>query len=151
MKITKISIKGLDLIKKYEGFSSKPYLCPAKVPTIGFGSTYYEDGSKVKLTDSPITQERATLLLEALLVSFERAVDSYCIDTINQSQFDALCSFAYNCGVGNLKTSTLLKKVNVNPDNPTIKDEFLKWTKGGGKTLPGLITRRTEEAQLYFS
>jgi lysozyme len=151
MKITKISTKGLDIIKKYEGFSSKPYLCPAKVPTIGYGSTYYEDGSKVKLTDSPITQERATDLLEALLVSFERAVDSYCIDTINQSQFDAICSFAYNCGVGNLKSSTLLKKVNVNPDNPTIKDEFLKWTKGGGKTLPGLIRRRTEEAQLYFS
>jgi len=151
MKITKISTKGLDIIKKYEGFSSKPYLCPAKVPTIGYGSTYYEDGSKVKLTDSPITQERATELLEALLVSFERAVDSYCIDTINQSQFDAICSFAYNCGVGNLKSSTLLKKVNVNPDNPTIKDEFLKWTKGGGKTLPGLIRRRTEEAQLYFS
>lgn len=151
MKITKISTKGLDLIKKYEGFSSKPYLCPAKVPTIGYGSTYYEDGSKVKLTDSPITQERATKLLEALLVSYERAVDSYCIDTINQSQFDSLCSFAYNCGVGNLKSSTLLKKVNVNPDDPTIKDEFLKWTKGGGKTMPGLTRRRTEEAQLYFS
>ena len=151
MKITKVSSKGLDIIKKYEGFSSKPYLCPAHVPTIGYGSTYYEDGSKVKLTDSPITQERATELLEALLVSFERAVDSYCIDTINQNQFDALVSFAYNCGVGNLKSSTLLRKVNVNPDNPTIKDEFLKWTKGGGKTLSGLVRRRTEEAQLYFS
>lgn len=151
MKITKVSSKGLDIIKKYEGFSSKPYLCPAHVPTIGYGSTYYEDGSKVKLTDSPITQERATELLEALLVSFERAVDSYCTDTINQNQFDALVSFAYNCGVGNLKSSTLLRKVNVNPDNPTIKDEFLKWTKGGGKTLSGLVRRRTEEAQLYFS
>jgi lysozyme len=151
MKITKVSSKGLDIIKKYEGFSSKPYLCPAHVPTIGYGSTYYEDGSKVKLTDSPITQERATELLEALLVSFECAVDSYCIDTINQNQFDSLVSFAYNCGVGNLKSSTLLRKVNVNPNNPTIKDEFLKWTKGGGKTLSGLVRRRTEEAQLYFS
>ena len=151
MKITKISTKGLEIIKKYEGFSSKPYLCPSKVITIGYGSTYYEDGSKVKLTDSPITQERATELLEALLVSFERAVDSYCTDTINQNQFDSLVSFAYNCGVGNLKSSTLLRKVNVNPDNPTIKDEFLKWTKGGGKTLSGLVRRRTEEAQLYFS
>lgn len=151
MKITKISTKGLEIIKKYEGFSSKPYLCPSKVITIGYGSTYYEDGSKVKLTDSPITQERATELLEALLVSFERAVDSYCTDAINQNQFDALVSFAYNCGVGNLKSSTLLRKVNVNPDNPTIKDEFLKWTKGGGKTLSGLVRRRTEEAQLYFS
>ena len=151
MKITKISNKGLDIIKKYEGFSSEPYLCPSKVITIGYGSTYYEDGSKVKLTDSPITQERATELLEALLVSFERAVDSYCIDTLNQNQFDSLVSFAYNCGVGNLKSSTLLRKVNVNPNNPTIKDEFLKWTKGGGKTLSGLVRRRTEEAQLYFS
>ena len=151
MKITKVSSKGLDIIKKYEGFSSKPYLCPAHVPTIGYGSTYYEDGSKVKLTDSPITQERATELLEALLVSFERAVDSYCTDSINQNQFDALVSFAYNCGVGNLKSSTLLRKVNVNPDNPTIKDEFLKWNKGAGKVLAGLTKRRQAESDLYFS
>jgi lysozyme len=151
MKITKISNLGLELIKKYEGFKAKAYLCPANVPTIGYGSTYYEDGTKVKLTDSPITQERATELLEALLVSYERSVDSYCVDTINQNQFDALCSFAYNCGVGNLKSSTLLKKVNKNPNDPTIKDEFLKWNKGGGKVLSGLTKRRIEEAQLYFS
>jgi lysozyme len=151
MKITKISNLGLELIKKYEGFKAKAYLCPAKVITIGYGSTYYEDGTKVKLTDSPITQERATELLEALLVSYERSVDSYCVDTINQYQFDALCSFAYNCGVGNLKSSTLLKKVNKNPNDPTIKDEFLKWNKGGGKVLSGLTKRRIEEAQLYFS
>jgi len=151
MKITKVSQEGVNLIKKYEGFRATPYKCPSSINTVGYGSTYYEDGTKVKLTDAPISEARATSLLMALLVSFERAVDSYCIDTINQSQFDALCSFAYNCGVGNLKSSTLLKKVNVNPDNPTIKDEFLKWTKGGGKTLPGLIRRRTEEAQLYFS
>lgn len=151
MKITKISNLGLELIKKYEGFKAKAYLCPANVITIGYGSTYYEDGRKVKLTDSPITQERATELLEALLVSYERSVDSYCVDTINQNQFDALCSFAYNCGVGNLKSSTLLKKVNKNPNDPTIKDEFLKWNKGGGKVLTGLTKRRIEEAQLYFS
>ena len=89
--------------------------------------------------------------MEALLVSYERSVDSYCVDTINQNQFDALCSFAYNCGVGNLKSSTLLKKVNKNPNDPTIKDEFLKWNKGGGKVLTGLTKRRIEEAQLYFS
>lgn len=151
MKITKISNLGLELIKKYEGFKAKAYLCPANVPTIGYGSTYYQDGTKVKLTDPPITQERATELLEALLVSYERSVDSYCVDTINQNQFDALCSFAYNCGVGNLKSSTLLKKVNKNPNDATIKDEFLKWNKGGGKVLSGLTKRRIEEAQLYFS
>jgi lysozyme len=151
MKITKISNLGLELIKKYEGFKAKAYLCPAKVPTIGYGSTYYEDDTKVKLTDPPITQERATELLEALLVSYERSVDSYCVDTINQYQFDALCSFAYNCGVGNLKSSTLLKKVNKNPQDVTIRNEFLKWNKGGGKVLNGLTKRRIEEAQLYFS
>jgi len=151
MKITKISNLGLELIKKYEGFKAKAYLCPANVITIGYGSTYYEDGTKVKLTDPLITKERATELLEALLVSYERSVDSYCVDTINQNQFDALCSFAYNCGVGNLKSSTLLKKVNKNPNDPTIKDEFLKWNKGGGKVLTGLTKRRIEEAQLYFN
>jgi lysozyme len=151
MKITKISNLGLELIKKYEGFKAKAYLCPAKVPTIGYGSTYYEDGTKVKLTDPPITKERATELLEALLVSYERSVDSYCVDTINQYQFDALCSFAYNCGVGNLKSSTLLKKVNKNPQDVTIRNEFLKWNKGGGKVLNGLTKRRIEEAELYFS
>lgn len=151
MKVTKISNKGLELIKKYEGFKSKPYLCPASVPTIGFGSTYYENGTKVKLTDTSITQERATELLMALLVPFEKAVDSYCIDTINQSQFDALCSFVYNCGSNTLKTSTLLKKINKNPNDPTIKNEFLKWNRAGGKVLSGLTKRRQDEADLYFS
>jgi lysozyme len=151
MKITKISNKGLELIKKYEGFRSKPYLCPAGVCTIGFGSTYYEDGTKVKLTDPPITEDRATKLLVALLVSFEKAVDSYMRDDITQHQFDALVAFAYNVGTNALKNSSLLRKVNANPNNPTIKDEFLKWVHGGGKVLPGLVKRRQDEATLYFT
>ena len=151
MKVTKISNKGLELIKKYEGFKAKPYLCPSSVPTIGYGSTYYEDGTKVKLTDPAITQERATELLMALLVSYEKAVDSYCVDTINQNQFDALCSFVYNCGNQALKNSTLLRKVNGNRMNPDITNEFLKWNKGGGRVIPGLSKRRQEEADLYFS
>jgi lysozyme len=151
MKITRVSEQGLKLIKKYEGFKSKPYLCPSSVPTIGFGSTYYEDGHKVKLSDPSITEEEATTLLMALLVSYEKAVDSYCVDNINQSQFDALVSFAYNCGVGNLKSSTLLKKVNANPNDLSIADEFKKWNRSGGRILNGLIKRREEEAKLYFS
>jgi lysozyme len=151
MKVTKISNKGLELIKKYEGFKAKPYLCPSSVPTVGFGSTYYEDGTKVKLTDPAITQERATELLMALLVSYEKAVDSYCVDTISQHQFDALVSFAYNCGNQALKNSTLLRKVNGNRMNPDITNEFLKWNKGGGRVIPGLSKRRQEEADLYFS
>ena len=150
MKVTKISQEGINLIKRYEGFKPKAYLCPANIPTIGYGSTYYEDGTKVKLTDNPISETRATSLLMALLVSYEKAVDSFCRDDINQSQFDSLCCFAYNVGVNALKKSTLLKKVNANLNDPTIKNEFLKWDKANGKALKGLTKRRLDEANLYF-
>jgi lysozyme len=86
-----------------------------------------------------------------MLVKFEQYVDSYCVDTINQGQFDALVSFAYNLGPANLKSSTLLKKVNTDPNDPTIEVEFLKWTKAGGKTLKGLVRRREAEVKLYFN
>lgn len=150
-KITKIGQKGLDLIKSFEGLYLKPYLCPANVPTIGYGNTFYENGNKVTLKDPIITEARAIELLMSELGMYEQKVDSYCIDTINQNQFDALVSFCYNVGPGNLKSSTLLKKVNVNPNDPTIRTEFLKWNKGGGKVLAGLTRRRTAEANLYFS
>ena len=151
MKVTKVSQKGLDLIKRFEGLELKPYKCPAGIPTIGYGNTYYPSGAKVKLTDPAITQIVAEALLKFLLGSYEKDVDSFCRDDINQNQFDALTSFAYNCGSRNLKSSTLLKKVNANPADPTIKAEFLKWNKGGGKVLPGLTKRRQAEADLYFS
>lgn len=151
MKITKLSQKGLDLIKRFEGLKLKPYLCPAKVATIGYGNTFYEDGTKVKLTDPPITEERATELLLSVIKNFEKWVDSYCRDDINQNQFDALVSFAFNLGPNNLKNSTLLKKVNQNPMDLEIRKEFMKWTKGGGRVLRGLVIRREAEADLYFS
>lgn len=151
MKVTLTSKKGKELIKKYEGFKPKAYLCPAGVPTIGYGATYYPDGRKVKLTDSAISEGFATNLLETMLVPYEKAVDSFCRDDINQNQFDALVSFAYNLGTTALKNSTLLKKVNANPNDKTISNEFLKWVNAGGKKLQGLVNRRTEESQLYFS
>ena len=150
-KITKLGQKGLDLIKSFEGLYLKPYLCPANVPTIGYGNTFYENGKKVTLKDPIITEARAIELLMSELGMYEQKVDSYCIDAINQNQFDALVSFCYNVGPGNLKSSTLLKKVNANPNDPTIRTEFLKWNKGGGKVLAGLTRRRTAEANLYFS
>lgn len=150
MKITKTGQKGLKLIKEFEGFRSKPYLCSAGVPTIGYGATYYPGGKKVTLNDQPITEEYAVQLLSTMLDTFEKAVDSFCRDDINQDQFDALVSFAYNLGNGSLKSSTLLKKVNANPNDPTIRDEFMKWVNAGGKKLPGLIRRRQAEADLYF-
>lgn len=151
MKVTKISQKGLDLIKRFEGLKLKPYLCPAGIPTIGYGNTYYPSGAKVKQTDPAINQAKADELLKFLIQSYEKDVDSFCRDDISQHQFDALTSFAYNCGSRNLKSSTLLKKVNLNPNDPTIRAEFMKWNKGAGKVLAGLTKRRQAEADLYFS
>lgn len=149
-KITKTGTAGIELIKKFEGFMSKPYKCPAGIPTIGYGATFYPDGKKVTMSDKAITEAEGTALLASMLTKFEQYVDSYCIDTITQNQFDALVSFCYNLGPANLKASTLLKKVNLNPNDETIRAEFMKWTKAGGKTLKGLVTRRTAEADLYF-
>jgi lysozyme len=150
MKITKTGKAGIEMIKTFEGFRSAPYKCSAGVPTIGYGATFYPGGKKVTMTDPSITEEKAVELLANMLVSFEKYVDSYCRDDINQNQFDALVSFAYNLGPANLKSSTLLKKVNANPQDETITAEFMKWVKAGGKTLKGLIRRREAESQLYF-
>lgn len=150
MKITKCSVAGINLIKSFEGFFANPYLCPAAVPTIGFGATYYEDGRKVSLKDPPIDEQRATQLLMNVLVGYEKAVDSFCRDDINQYQFDALTSFAFNVGTNALKNSTLLKLVNKNPSDPEIRTQFMRWNKAAGRVLKGLTRRRQAEADLYF-
>jgi lysozyme len=151
----KTSKKGLDIIKKHEGFRNAPYLCPANVPTIGFGSTYYEDGRRVKLTDEPITRKRATQLLKNVLNKFEEEVVHSVSSSVNQNQFDALASFIYNVGGSNFRASTLLKKVNANPEDENIKVQFSRWNKAtvNGKriALKGLTKRRNEEAYLYFT
>lgn len=141
---------GIDLMHDFEGCRLEAYLCPASVPTIGYGSTYYEDGRPVKLGDA-ITQERADQLFQAIAEDFAKRVRSLLTVGLNENQFSALVSFTYNVGVANLKKSTLLKKVNINPSDPTITDEFLKWNKAGGKVLAGLRRRREEEAKLYFT
>ena len=151
MKITNISDKGLALIKQFEGLKLKPYLCSANVPTIGYGSTYYEDGTKVKLTDPQITEQRASGLLLNVLKHYEKSVDTFTRDDINQNQFDALVSFSYNVGTNALKNSTLLKLVNANPEDQFIREQFLRWNKAGGRALKGLTKRRSAEADLYFS
>ena len=151
MKITKLSQKGLELIKQFEGLSLTPYVCAGGINTIGYGNTYYTNGKKVTLQDKPITKQQAEELLKFSLSTYEKAVDSFCRDDISQSQFDALVSFAYNLGTGALQKSTLIKKVNANPKDVTIADEFLKWNKANGKVLVGLTKRRQAEANLYFS
>lgn len=147
----KISQIGIALIKKFEGCKLTPYLCPAKIATVGWGSTYYADGRPVHIGDKPLTQAQADELLLKTLSKYEEAVNYYTKVELNQFQFDALVSFAYNLGTSALKTSTLLKKVNLNPDDKSIEQEFMKWCRAGGKVLPGLLTRRTAESKIYFS
>ena len=117
MKITK---EGINLIKKFEGLRLEAYLCPAGVWTIGYGHTKGVKKGQV------ITQLEADNLLKEDLSSFEKGVTSLIKSNINQNQFDSLVSFAFNLGLANLKSSTLLKKVNNDPNDPTIKDEFVK-------------------------
>jgi lysozyme len=150
-KITKIGAKGLNLIKEFEGLKLKPYQCSAGVWTIGIGTTVYPNGEKVKPTDPAINEITSLLYLSHDLEYFCKQVDAFTTDAVNQSQFDALVSFGYNCGMGNLKSSTLLKKVNANPNDPSIAAEFLKWNKAGGKIVLGLTRRRQAESDLYFS
>lgn len=154
----KLTEKGYDLIKEFEGFSAKPYNCSANVPTIGFGNTYYPNGIKVKLTDKPITKEYANEIFKVVADKFAANVLKLVKSNISENQLNALTAFAYNVGIGNVKlgihglaTSTLLKLVNANPNNPAIAKEFLRWNKAGGKALNGLTRRRIAESALYFT
>ena len=146
----RLGSKGLELIKSFEGFYSKPYLDPIGIPTIGYGATYYPNKKKVTMKDKPLTEKEASDLLKEMMVTYENDVKRLVKRELNQNQFNALVSFTYNLGSANLGKSTLLKKVNANPCDKTIKDEFLKWNKAGGKVLNGLTRRRNAEAELYF-
>ena len=146
----KISSRGLELIKEFEGFSSVSYLCPAKIPTIGYGNTFWEDGRKVKMGEQ-ISKEKALELLEYVVnKDFSQKIYPLIKVEISQNQFDSMVSLAYNIGVGAFSKSTLLKKVNAN-DFKGAGDEFLKWNKSGGKPLLGLTRRRERERELFLS
>jgi lysozyme len=138
------------LIRKFEGCYLKAYKCSAKKTTIGYGNTFYEDGSAVQMGDI-ITQDRADSLFIIILNDFAAKVRPLIKVPVTDNQFGALLSFAYNCGVGNLAKSTLLKKVNANPNDPTIAAQFALWDKAGGKVLLGLTRRRKAESDLYFT
>lgn len=153
-----MSIAGdaLALICEFEGYHRKlpdgraaPYLCPARVPTIGIGSTFYEDGRKVSLADPPITRERAMQLLAWELRDCELAVDRMVTARLHPLSKGALVSFAYNAGAGALKGSGLLRRVNAGQWRD-VPGEFAKWRMGGGVILPGLVRRRAAEAALFM-
>ena len=138
-----------NIIKEFEGFSSKPYLCPANVPTIGYGSTMYKNGERVTMDDPEITEEQATEMLMDTIKSVEKQVKKVLTVKLKPHQMAALISFTYNVGIGNLSNSTLLAWVNSNPDFPRIPEQFRRWNKGGGKVLNGLVRRREEEIKLW--
>jgi lysozyme len=150
----KLSTAGRELIKSFESCTLKAYRCPAGILTIGWGHT----GGDVT-PGLTISQAKADELLERDLSRFEAGVNELVTSGINQNQFDALVSFAYNCGLDidadkvaeGLGDSTLLRMVNANPDDEAIAAEIQKWNRANGQVLAGLSRRRKAEAKLYFS
>jgi lysozyme len=145
----KVNAEGYALIKKFEGCRLKAYLCPANVWTIGYGNTFYENGMKVK-EGEVITQQRAEELAKFIIDQFAVTIEPFIQKPLNDNQFSACVSLAYNIGTSGFKRSSVFKKLNINPNDPTIADSFKLWNKGGGKVLAGLVKRREAEIQLYF-
>ena len=142
MRMTRLALEKL---KQFEGCRLKTYRDAVGALTIGYGSTSGVYAGMV------ITQEEA----DRRLLSYIEAEESTLlridgVSRLTDYQFDAIVSFAYNVGINNLKKSTLLKKLQKNPDDPTIPSEFLRWTKAGPKTLKGLVKRRAWEASRYM-
>ena len=137
-----------DIAKVFEGIRLRPYLCPAGVPTIGYGSTRYENGRKVRLSDLPIDMEQAEKLLLLEMASCVRGALRYCPGLgVYPGRLAAIADFCYNLGVGRLQQSTLRRRVNQG-DWEAAKGELMKWVRGGGRVLPGLVSRRKAEAAL---
>ena len=157
----KTNEQGIKILHEFESCRLKAYKCPAGVWTIGWGNTFYEDGKPVKEGDT-ITQQRADHLFEAILAGFESIALKAITSKVNTNQFAAFVSALYNIGGGgktksglirltNGNPSTLLRKINANPNDPTIRDEFMKWVSKGSAFERGLTRRRAAEANLYFS
>ena len=143
----KLDDVGVDFLIQEEGMVLHPYLDSAGIATIGVGCTYYEDGTKVKMTDKPITRDRAIGLFKNTVVTFERTVTRVLRVEVNQNQFNALVSLCYNIGGGAFVNSTLLKKINDKAPLNEIETWFLVWNKVG--SAPILLGRRKREFALY--
>lgn len=136
------------LAQRFEGYSADPYLCPAGVPTIGFGATYYEDGTAVRLTDAAIDRERAEQLLAWQLERvYLPQVRRLCPDIDTPHRLAAIVDFAFNLGAANLRHSTLRRRINAGlwDDVPA---QLLRWNKAAGRVLRGLTLRRMAEGAL---
>ncbi|MDR6757192.1 GH24 family phage-related lysozyme (muramidase) [Mycoplana sp. BE70] len=142
-----INKAGLDLIKQFEGLRTTAYLCPANVPTIGYGST--KGLTRADVGKKKITTAQAETLLRADLVRFEKAVSSLVKVPLTDNQFAALVSWTFNLGEGNLGKSTLLKRINAKAPVAQIEASWMQWVNAGGKRLQGLVNRRAAEMALY--
>lgn len=150
-----VSQSFFTFLASQEGEKLCPYLDVAGIPTIGIGSTYYEDGTKVKMTDSCITHSRAVQICMNVLKDFEATISALAPD-VSQNQFDALVSFSYNIGTGAFRSSTLLKRIKAGANEKDIREAFNMWTKVRNPKTGKLdvndwqVKRRKAEANLYF-
>ena len=143
-KYMKISNNGLDLVKHFEGLVLEAYKCPAGVWTIGYGHT-----KDVQPGDS-WSEDHADHMLEVEMEEYEKYINDLVTVELNQNQFDAMVSWVYNLGVGNLQSSTLLKVLNAG-DYAGVPEQIMRWNKAGGKVLEGLTRRRQAEADLFVA
>ena len=141
----KLDESGYSELHKREGLRTKPYLDTRGIPTISLGVTYYPNGRKVTMQDKPITKIEAERLGKVMADRFASEVTTLIKSKVNQNQFNALVSIAYNIGMNGFRTSSFLKLVNKNPNDPKIKDAIMLWTKN-----KELIGRRKKEVELYF-
>ena len=144
-----MNIEGINLLKQSEGLKLKPYLDGGNKPTIGWGNTFYEDSTRVKLTDSPITKERADKLLYNISYGFYKEVKKLVKVPVSENELSALTSLAYNIGIRAFKGSTLLIKINNNSDFSEIEKSWLSWKYDNGKVVKGLLNRRFKELELF--
>jgi len=143
-------VVALALMRRFEGLYLTPYLCPAGIPTIGYGATYYEDGSRVTLFDAPITRERALELLQWMVRTvYLPTVMRLCPGIDNPNRLAALIDFTFNLGGSALKNSSLRRKVNAGMW-AAVPTELRKWVMAAGKRLRGLVIRREAEAALTW-
>lgn len=142
----KLNSKGYKALHDREGLRLKPYLDTRGIPTISLGVTYYPNGRKVTMQDKALTIEEAGNLATITADKFAFQVDKLLTSKVNQNQFNALVSLAYNIGITGFRNSTVLRKVNINPNDPAIKEAFMMWLKN-----PELKGRRESEVKQYFT
>lgn len=138
-----------DLCRHFEGFRSKPYICPAGYPTIGYGTVWKPDGTKVTMNDAPISKAQANeWLLSELRTNYAAGILRASPHLIAHPKIlAAMIDFSYNLGVARYRASTLRRRIDAK-DWEAAKEQLMRWTRGGGKVLPGLVRRRQAEASL---